>query len=67
MQKVQAIDKGLKEDLRGLCALCRLTELKTRYMEEKLQNYNKFELNKEIKLIGRKLLQSENLSDHFSG
>ena len=35
-------------------------------MEEKLQYYNKFELNKEIKLIGRKLLQSENLSDHCS-
>ena len=35
-------------------------------MEEKLQSYNKFELNKEIKLIGKKLLESENLSDHFS-
>ena len=31
-----------------------------------MQYYNKFELNKEIKLIGRKLLQSENLSDHYS-
>ena len=58
--------KDKKEYLRGLCALCRLTELKTRYMEEKLQCYNKFELNKEIKLIGKKLLESENLSDHFS-
>ena len=58
--------KNKKEFLRGLCALCRLTELKTRYIEEKLQYYNKFELNKEIKLIGRKLLQSENLSDDYS-
>ena len=58
--------KDKKEYLRGLCALCRLTELKTRYMEEKLQHYNKFELNKEIKLIGRKMLQSGNRSDHFS-
>ena len=61
------MDKEQKGILkRGLCALCRLTELKTRYIEEKLQYYNKFELNKEIKLIGRKLLQSENLSDHYS-
>ena len=67
MQKVQPMDKEQKGILkRGLCALCRLTELKTRYIEEKLQYYNKFELNKEIKLIGRKLLQSENLSDHYS-
>ena len=58
--------KDKKEYLRGFCTLCRLTELKTRYMEEKLQNYNNFELNKEIKLIGWKLLESGNLSDHFS-
>ena len=34
-------------------------------MEGKLQSYNKFELNKNIKLIGCKILESENISDHF--
>lgn len=41
-------------------------ELKTKYMEEKLQNYNKFELNKEVKLLGQKIPDSDNNSEQFS-
>ena len=35
-------------------------------MEEKLQNYNKYELNKEkeIKLLGKKILNEENSNQY---
>lgn len=54
-----------KLTLKGLCALCRLKKLKTKYMHSKLETYNKFELNQEIKIIMEKL-GDETDSDDFS-
>ena len=55
--------------MKGLCALCRLTDLKTDYMLSKLEKYNNFELDHEIKTLTKKMgdvTDSEDFSDNIS-
>ena len=56
------------DELKGYCELCRLTNLKIKYTEEKLQQYNKFEIRQQLKRLSKKVdtEDSDESENYFS-
>ena len=53
---------GNKEELKSQCHMCRLTQVKEKYMKRKLERYNKFEIKQELKKLIKKK-KAEGISD----
>ena len=68
-KKCKKLTKDKNDKLKELCASCKLKDLKTKSTICKLEKYNKFELNQEIKTLTQKMgdvTDSEDFSDNIS-
>ena len=53
---------GNADQLRHQCHSCRLTQLKSKYVQKKLECYHKFEIREELKALSKKIEKGK-LSD----